>query len=77
MLFVKDATLLSATPSIPVNECSRAETWRSGGLSFLERASQAYFLVAHRKFLRFDFSDMVSRTPSANPAADEIKIKTA
>ena len=35
------------------------------------------FLVAHRKFLRFDLSDMVGRTPSANPAAEEMKIKTA
>jgi hypothetical protein len=37
-----------------------------------------YFLVPHRPFLRFDdLSDMVRRTPSANPAAEEIKIKTA
>jgi hypothetical protein len=28
-------------------------------------------------FLRFDFSDIVRRTPSANPAAAEMKIKTA
>jgi hypothetical protein len=33
--------------------------------------------VAHGKFLRFDFSDIVRRTPSANPAAAEMKIKTA
>ena len=36
-----------------------------------------YFLVAHRMFLRFDLSDMVRSTPSANPAAQEMKIKTA
>ena len=28
-------------------------------------------------FFRFDFSDIVRRTPSANPAAAEMKIKTA
>ena len=28
-----------------------------------------YFLVAHRMFLRFDLSEMVRSTPSANPAA--------
>jgi hypothetical protein len=28
-------------------------------------------------FLRFDLSDMVRSTPSANPAAEEMKIKTA
>ena len=37
----------------------------------------AYFLVAHRMFLRFDFCDIVRRTPSTNPAAAEMKIKTA
>jgi hypothetical protein len=36
-----------------------------------------YFIVAHRMFLRFDLSDIVRRTPSANPAAAEMKIKTA
>ena len=36
-----------------------------------------YFFVAHRMFLRFDLSDIVRRTPSANPAAAGMKIKTA
>ena len=36
-----------------------------------------YFLVPHRVFLRFDLSDMVRRTPRTNPAAQEMKIKTA
>jgi hypothetical protein len=36
-----------------------------------------YFFVAYRMFFRFDLSDIVRRTPSANPAAAEMKIKTA
>jgi hypothetical protein len=42
-----------------------------------DRTLSVYQAVAHRKFLRFDFSDIVRRTPSANPAAAEMKIKTA
>lgn len=33
---------------IPRNECSRAETWKPGGSSFLERALRAYFSAALR-----------------------------
>jgi len=50
------------------------ETWR---IKFPGTSLRAYFLVAYGKFLRFDFSDIVRRTPSANPAAAEMKIKTA
>ncbi len=47
------------------------------GLRFRVYQHFAYFLVAHRMFLRIDFSDIVRRTPSTNPTAAEMKIKTA
>jgi hypothetical protein len=60
-----------------LNACAAATRFFGATVLSLPEDLSAYFFVAHRMFLRFDLSDIVRRTPSANPAAAEMKIKTA